>query len=131
MSIISNIKYSTLLLKSNFGREYGWILELNGHPVAELDDCHHDDMFWYSYRITCRSKDDQAIAFNPVHWEKNEFKFVNRITGDRVDQVIAGNAPDYITNGRVLLRGLSLTPRNRLEYMLVNIFRFFYRSKLY
>ncbi|NLE03237.1 MAG: hypothetical protein GX638_00340, partial [Crenarchaeota archaeon] len=93
------------LLKSNFGREYGWILELNGHPVAELDDCRHDDMFWYSYRITCRSKDDQAIAFNSVHWEKNEFKFVNRITGDRVDQVIAGNAPDYISNGRVLLRG--------------------------
>jgi hypothetical protein len=130
MRVFSSVEYALQLVKSNFGRDFGWILEWNGRSVAELVDYHHDDMFWYSYRVVCKSKEDQAIVHDPSHWNKDDFVFVNRVTNERVDNVFAGQAPYFISNGRVKLRGLSLFPKCRIERWMVNLLQIFYQSKL-
>lgn len=39
------------ILRSNYGRECGWLVLIEGQPVAELSDCRSEEMFWDSYLV--------------------------------------------------------------------------------
>ena len=39
------------IIESNYGRDGGWLAEVNSQIVAELSDAKYDDMFWDSYRL--------------------------------------------------------------------------------
>jgi hypothetical protein len=48
--------------ESNYGRSSGWDIELEGRVVGLLDDPHHEDMFWTSYRISSTTDDPELSA---------------------------------------------------------------------
>lgn len=45
------------LATSNYGREYGWFIELNGKVVGELVYLDCAEMFWDWYRVVPSSED--------------------------------------------------------------------------
>ncbi len=97
------------LTRSNFGRNDGWFVELDGRVVGELDDPRWEDMFWYSYAVRRvggpgSPLDDDAL------WSECRFSFRSRTCGERVDGVLVGGTPPFVHSNRVLLRGLYLQP---------------------
>lgn len=117
------IRHSWWLANSNFGRRHGWFIEFDDRIIGELDDARHDDMFWYSYRVIFGSQ-DHALLNDISNWERSEFTFVNRQSNEKVNQVLVGDTLQFMLNGRVLLRGLSLLPRNKTELWMIDAFIF-------
>ena len=48
--------------ESNYGRDFGWIIERRGVPMAVLTDCRFLEMFWDSYQMTPLTDDPQTLA---------------------------------------------------------------------
>ncbi len=130
MNLIEKIKYAKQLVKSNYGRTLGWIVELDGQPIAELEDYAPDSMFSYSYKIVCKSESDKLIAYDPTRWDECDFDFVNCVTGERVSDALAVNGPEYIHNGRISIRALNLWPRNKIEVLIVDFLSILKRLKI-
>ena len=73
------------VLESNYGRDWGWSVELQGRRIALLIDSRSEDMFWESYRIEPLTDDARQIA----------------------GTALAAGEP-FPESGRVLVRGLYL-----------------------
>lgn len=91
-----------LLFRSNFGREFGWSVQHLGSQVAQLDEAHWVDQFWFSYRITLSdSNDDRPLQ--PAFWEAfSEINLVNM----RIGESATGWFPTTLAEGgRISIRG--------------------------
>lgn len=115
------LERARLLVDSDYGREAGWDIELDGHVVGELSDPQWVDMFWYSYAVTEVSGSDGASSpiANDTLWNECRFCFRSRATGEVALHAFPGGSPPFVHDGRVLIRALYLVPSSRVESMLV------------
>jgi hypothetical protein len=99
------------LVATNYGREAGWIAELDGVPIAVLTEPVWEDMFWFSYRWEPLVADPAMIArmqtpdfwntevISKVVWRNREF--------DRI--AMGAWTSGLMQDGRLVMRGLHLT----------------------
>lgn len=96
--------------ESNYGRDEGWFVELDGVCVAELVDCQFVDHFWDSYRIVpiANELDIHDELFQRSFWDNvDHLTYRNRKFGDTSRSAWPAATP--LTNdGRVVMRGLYL-----------------------
>ncbi len=121
--ISASLRRAKLLVQSEFGRRYGWFIELDGEVVGELSDCRFDDMFWDSYAVAARDGITAESAIqNEENWLELRFVFRNRVLGEIAERPIPGGRPPVVRDGRVRMRGLYVVPSSRLEGHLVRAF---------
>ncbi len=75
---INNQKNLKELKRSNFGRKFGWLIELEGEIIGELTDYEFSDMFWDSYSVIPKNEKWARLLFSPNFWYENDFKFKNK-----------------------------------------------------
>ena len=102
------------LLRSNFGRNDGWYVELDGAVVGELEDPVWVDMFWHSYSLRCVAAEHRLALQEDELWNRCAFVFRNRRTKEIPPWAFAGGSPK-VRDGRVTMRGLYLAPTSVLE----------------
>ena len=101
--------------ESNYGRSLGWDIELDGRVVGLLDEAHHEDMFWTSYRISSTT-DDQELSTRLL---SNEFwkgdGFAKLVFRSRALGLCAENAfpavDVFVASQRVSMRALYIDSR--------------------
>ena len=99
------------LKKSNYGRDYGWFIELDNEVIGELIDCQFIEMFWDSYLVKATSIGSQKILLNPKYWEECKFKFRNKETNDYVESFGGVDSTTDFCSGkskRISMRSLYL-----------------------
>jgi len=74
------------LKKSNWGRSFGWFIELNGEIIGELVDDKFDDMFWVRYTIVPYDGFEEFL-FNHQNWDESRFKYRNKHYPQYVDAI--------------------------------------------
>ncbi|HEX3657442.1 MAG TPA: hypothetical protein VHV55_16755 [Pirellulales bacterium] len=109
------------LVESNYGRDDGWHIELDGVTVGELTDPRGHDMFWDSYLTHAADDAQAAILANDEIWMECRFRFRNRKTGAYAPAAHCGGKAPFVRDGRVVMRGLYLIPLSRLEAILVKL----------
>lgn len=97
--------------QSDFGRDEGWYVELEGVRVAELVDCQGQQMFWDAYRIVPLENElgirDQL--FQRAFWDNSQLlTFRNRKFGDIAESAWPA-AKVFDEEGRVVMRSLYLS----------------------
>jgi hypothetical protein len=96
--------------ESGYGRSHGWDLELDGRPVAFMDEPHWEEMFWVSYRLT-PTTDDAALAaelLSESFWKTDDWSrlvFRSRATGLAAEFPFPSGQP-FVAPGRVNMRAL-------------------------
>jgi hypothetical protein len=73
---------AAFLVRSNFGRASGWIVELEGRSVGQLTNCTRAAMFWDSYSIAALRGMDASALWNDQLWNAWKFRFRNRESGE-------------------------------------------------
>jgi len=97
---------------TNYGRDGGWFVELQGQTIAVLTECRFEDMFWDSYQIQAVTVDLelQERIQTPDFWtaaEADELVWRSREFGE-VASAVPADFPLQVT-GRLLVRGLFVT----------------------
>ena len=122
MTLVSTLRYASFLVRSNFGRASGWIVELDGSPLGQLTDCVNADMFWDSYSIAPIQRTDTSRLYDDELWNGCKFRFKNQESGEYVNEAFCGGAPPFVRDGRILMRRLYLSPKTSFESLLVTMF---------
>jgi hypothetical protein len=101
------------ILESNYGRDGGWYVEVEGRRLAALTDPQYYDMFWDSYRLEPLTTDpaELEMLFSADFWDHcGGITFRSRAFGE-----VAPNAfPSLLAGavlqqtGRLVVRGLYL-----------------------
>lgn len=106
--------------ESGCGRSDGWDLELDGTPVAFMDEPRWEEMFWVSYRLTATT-DDPALKqrlMSRSFWEGDEpskLVFRSRATGLVAEHAFPAARP-FVGPQRVNLRALYVAIRGPLPW---------------
>ncbi len=112
------------LWESNYGRDAGWKVEVDGRPVAVLTDCQWSDMFWDSYRLEILDDGPKCGALDTDNfWGTADFCLRNLRFGDTATApIVRVPASD---GRRVLVRGayLAARPPNALDHFVLAIRR--------
>jgi hypothetical protein len=120
------------LLLSNYGRYYGWFIELDGVVLGELIDYKFIDMFWDSYFVNIFNKDNASILQNESNWNECKFQYRNKIINKYAKNAFPGGLIKDFCNkvtDRMDMRALYILPENRLEERFINIVSFFIKPK--
>ncbi|MCH9686237.1 MAG: hypothetical protein K0V04_32690 [Deltaproteobacteria bacterium] len=115
------------LVRSNYGRDDGWYVELEGERIGMLTGCARAEMFWDSYAVTGIGPRATLIEQDAT-WE-GDLGFRSRATLDGVGGAFVGGEPPLVREGRVLTRGLYLRPESRVELVLVRAVARFERRR--
>ena len=99
--------------ETDYGRAAGWLVECDGHPIAQLTEPRFEEMFWDSYRLEILTDDselrrriltdefwDNAESEGLV-WRSGEF-------GEQAPNAFPSGAP-LREPGRVVMRALYLS----------------------
>lgn len=110
------------IFEADFGREFGWYVEIDGRRTAELTDPRFEDMFWFNYAVTSLAEDEptRAAIFTAAFWQRTDLVYRNRVTGEMVPNAFQGGAAQSRERPRVSMRALysSLTPTGVEEMLL-------------
>lgn len=80
-----------------------WYVQLDGEPVALLDDPRDSDMFWFTWRISLiEGQEIPADLWNYANDARRTFRHLE--TGELTEAIPAGANAAY-SEGRVLIRG--------------------------
>jgi len=93
-SKIKRYKDNEELKKSNWGRDFGWFIELDGKNVGELANNKFEDMFWVSYKVIAYHGYEEVIL-DSENWLKCRFKFVNKHYLQSADGAFCGGTGIY------------------------------------
>ena len=97
-------KARKLAEESDFGRRYGWFIEMHGERIGELEYIRWDSylQFWHEYFVTWYKETDSCIEADPDAWCEKKVVLRNKkfqdvlisdfITAPRVKGVIAVRA---------------------------------------
>ena len=99
------------IIETNYGRDCGWYVEVEGRKLAVLTDPQWDDMFWVSYRMEPLTEDaeERALLYTAEFWYCGKVVYRNREFDDVVSAFVGG--PGYgpvAETGRLSMRGLYL-----------------------
>jgi hypothetical protein len=97
---------------SNYGRDFGWIVERDGREIAILSEPRNEEMFWDSYTITITTNDPnlKARMATPLFWENAEMEKIvirSKAFGLVAPHAFPAMSPLLGTN-RLLMRGVYL-----------------------
>lgn len=115
------------LFNSNYGKEYGWFIELDNEIIGELKNPKPVDMFWEAYEII-PLKGKKAIFVNSHStWNNPKLKFKNKTMDEYALHAYPSIPfnPENSMNGIVNMRGLYLLPQGILESFLIRLFSIF------
>lgn len=99
------------LKDSNYGREYGWWIELNGKVLGELVKVKQEDMFWDSYEIKSIKPEHVKQLFDSDLWDNHKFIFRNKKFNKYAKSPFPAGLGKHINLGqgnRISMRGLYL-----------------------
>jgi hypothetical protein len=106
---------AAFLAESNYGRNFGWYIELNGEIIGELIKCRFEDMFWDSYEIIPKDSIHEKILFDSDKILEHPFKFKNKRLDEYAENAfLAGDQNLLLTKKRLVVRALYLTNNNIL-----------------
>jgi hypothetical protein len=100
------IRFYRALRRSNYGRDYGWFIELDGERVGELVDVKWEDQFWFSYRVVPANAACEEILLQKDLWDRDRFRFTNKYLPGRPRYAFSSSAPGK--GERVSIRGLHM-----------------------
>lgn len=94
-------------------RTDAWYVQLDGEPVALIDDPQDDDMFWFTWRISAlEGKEIPADLWDYANDDRRTFRHAE--TGEVTGAIPAGPNAAY-SEGRVLIRGPHKTGPGRIQ----------------
>lgn len=96
------------VIATNFGRDCGWYVELDGRRVAMLTDQEFVEMFWDSCALTPLVDDAaerERMTSDRFWWHQSGLKFRNREFDVYCEYAFAAGDPLF-DPGRVSMRGL-------------------------
>jgi len=96
------------LKKSNFGRDFGWFIELEDKVIGELVNNTYHEMFWVKYEIIAYEGYEEML-FDFDKWAECKFKFRNKHYFQYVDAACAPFIEKEEKNYTIIMRGLYLT----------------------
>ena len=106
------------LLKSNYGRNFGWTVLRDDEPVATLSEPKRIDTYWFRYKVEALVPE---VLEDEEFW-KGDLVYRNRGTGDIALSVVISGDPPSEESPFVQTRGLTIavhaTWRQRLHGML-------------
>ncbi|HEV2292467.1 MAG TPA: hypothetical protein VGR35_01345 [Tepidisphaeraceae bacterium] len=98
--------------ESGYGRSDGWDVELDGKPVAFMDEPQWEEMFWVSYRLT-PTTDDPSLKerlLSESFWGANSDEWSKLVFRSRATGLVAENAfpsiKPFVGPQRVNMRAL-------------------------
>ena len=96
------------VFQSNYGRDGGWYVELDGRRIALLTDQCFEQMFWDNCALTPLVEDPterERLMSDSKWWHQTDLKFRSREFDVYTDYAFAsGNV--FSATGRVSMRGL-------------------------
>lgn len=109
------------LLNSNYGRKYGWLIELDGKIIGELKNPRYADMFWVSYDIVALKKGEECFVNARTTWDELELRFKNKVMNEYAIYAFPSIPPNTENSmkGKVTMRGLYLIPKGLIEKVLI------------
>jgi len=117
-----------LLIKSNYGRNFGWHIEFEGNVIGTLSKPISTEMFWVKYTITPASTSSSAILLNVNNWDQSKFNFRNIKLNEYANGAIScGIAEGMLENNIIEMRGLYLLPKGLMENIYSTIWSFLNR----
>lgn len=117
------------LLDSSYGRKYGWFIELDGRIIGELKNPKYADMFWVSYDIVALNNEEESFVNAHSTWDNPKLRIKNKVMNEYAIYASPSISPNSENSmqGKVVIRGLYLTPKGRIEKMLIYILSLFLR----
>jgi hypothetical protein len=102
------------IFEANWGRDFGWFVELGGCRLAALTDPRFEDMFWDSYAVArlAESEQEREAIYTKAFWDQPGLVFRNRVTGEVTSHAFRGGQTPTRHCSRITMRGLysSLQP---------------------
>ena len=100
------------VIETNYGRDCGWYVEVEGRRVALLTDPQWEDMFWMTYRVEPLTDDidERALLRTAEFWHSGKIVYRNRRFGAVAPHAFAGgdSATRLAATGRLSMRDLYL-----------------------
>ncbi|BDS11383.1 hypothetical protein [Aureispira anguillae] len=111
---------AALLAESNYARNFGWYIELNGEIIGELIKCRFEDMFWDSYEIIPQNTAAKKILFDSEKLLNSDFRFKNKRLNEYAPNAFLGGSQNLLlTKKRIIVRALYLRPKDIVEEKLL------------
>jgi hypothetical protein len=102
-------------IETDYGRECGWYVEVDGRTVARLVDPKWEDMFWYSYCLKPLTEDskERALLHSAEFWHSGKPVYRNCQFNEIAPFAFAGGSSveletRLMETGRLWMRGLYL-----------------------
>lgn len=126
-----NAERAIKIFKSNYGRDYGWYIELNNHIIGELQNPVQIEMFWESYKIIPKDENYKDLLNSSNFWLNQDLKFRNKGLDKYANFAFPGgiSTENKSLNGQVAMRALYLTYDSPLEESIAYFYKLFYHKK--
>lgn len=121
---LSALARARQLVASNYGRKFGWYIELHGVVVGELEYL-SSEQFWATYRVRASSAATAAITHDDSRWFRVKYCYRNRVLDGYADSTAYCGGPPFVQEGMVMMRGLYLSPNSWLESFFVTMLDLF------
>jgi len=112
------------LIKSNYGRNYGWFIELDDEIIGKLVNPVQESQFWVSYQIIPNDKNWELFLFNEVNWKQKDTSFRYKNIGF-LEYAPSAFSNYKLTGDRISMRGLYILPNNVIEDKLIYLMQNF------
>lgn len=118
-ALLDTIKHAWKLARYNYGVGYDWYIEYEGRVVGILRDQHFVEMFWDE----CSIEVIDPVARDDDHWNHCRFKFRSDVMNEYALYAFAGRSWAFISEGKVVMRGLYLDAPSDAEVRLSRFFQ--------
>jgi hypothetical protein len=106
-----NYKRRQTLKKSNFGRNEGWIVELNGKKIAEFINPRAYDHFAFVYELIVLDESLKKEMENYKFWNTTALRFMSKAVNEYYDGPILNVRPYEDTEEKyITVKYLCLVP---------------------
>lgn len=119
---------AAILAESNYGRNFGWLIEYKEEIIGELNNCIWERMFWDSYKVIPYKTQYEGLLFDREEWHKYEFKLKNKFTLEYCEPFYGFDQDLLDSEKRLTTRGLSLSATNDDERKLISNYGDFLRK---
>lgn len=94
------------LEQSDYGREEGWIIEVDAVKIAALIKPIYEDMFWYSYELVLINTLFKCEIYEALFWERSDLFFFSKALNEYCYNKPIVNLMERERMEKVLIRGL-------------------------
>jgi len=96
------------LERSNYGRDFGWIIKYENEEIGELVDGKLIDHFWFEYKVV-PYEGFEGVLSKSENWNRSKFKYLNKKYLLYAESAFSGSLfKSDDDNIRITMRGLHL-----------------------